>query len=105
MTALAVVVCVALICVTLVILQRGYVPPIEVAIVDDEPALDTVASRMRERVLVTLHSGEAFSGVLWEADARAWVLRNAEAVTHNERLPVDGEVVVLTANIAYANKP
>lgn len=102
---IALVVCVALVCVTAVVLQRGYVPPIEI-VVPEEPPADSVESRMRERLLVTLKSGEAFAGVLWEADERVWVLRSAEAVTANSRpVPVDGELVLLTASIAYANKP
>lgn len=97
---------VAIVCVTVVVLQRGYVPPIEVAVVDDEPAASLLESRLRERVVVTLQSGEAFAGVLFEVDERVWVLRSAEALAANQRpVPVDGEVVVLTENIAYANKP
>jgi hypothetical protein len=67
---------------------------------------DLIESRMRERVVVTLTSGEAFAGVLWEADERAWVLRSAEALGPDKRpIPVDGELIFLTATIAYANKP
>lgn len=100
MTALALIVCVAIVCVTVVVLQRGYVPPVAVVVPDG------VESRMRERVLVTLASGEAFAGVLWEADERVWVLRSAEAVVAGQRsMPVDGELILLTASIAYANKP
>lgn len=67
-----------------------------------------LGSRLRMKVIVTLHSGEAFSGVLWEADERVWVLRNAEAVGIGERgsnVAVDGELVVLAENVAYAQRP
>lgn len=67
-----------------------------------------IESRMRERVIVTLKSGAAFAGVLWEADDRAWVLRNAVAVGaagDESHLDVDGEVVVLAADIAFAQRP
>lgn len=64
--------------------------------------------RLRSRVIVTLHSGESFAGVLVEADERAWVLREATAVGVGERgsdLLVDGEIVVLTENVAFAQRP
>lgn len=104
MIGIALVVCVALVCVTVIVLQRGYVPPIEIA----APLVDVVEERMRERVLVTLVTGEAFAGVLWEADARAWVLRDAVAVgaaNDSTNVSVDGEVVLPAANIAFAQRP
>ena len=64
--------------------------------------------RLRSRVIVTLHSGESFAGVLVEADEQAWVLREAVAVGVGERgadVVVDGEIVVLSDNVAYAQKP
>lgn len=67
-----------------------------------------VARRLRHRVVVTLKSGESFAGVLWEADARCWVLRQAEALGAGDRgtdVVVDGEVLVMVADIAYAQKP
>lgn len=67
-----------------------------------------VGNRVRNRVVVTLKSGDAFTGILWEADDRAWVLRGAEAVGEGENhtdLPVDGEIILMTADIAYAQKP
>lgn len=105
--AVAVVCCVLLVCVTVVVVNERRAPAIVQEPVSDartEPS--SIESRLRERILVTLRSGEAFAGVLWEADDRVWVLRSAEAVNGNQRpVPVDGEVVVLTANVAYANKP
>jgi small nuclear ribonucleoprotein (snRNP)-like protein len=65
-----------------------------------------VRSHLRHRLVVTLKSGEAFDGVLFEADPEAWVLRNANAVGHDGKtLPVDGEVLILTADIAFAQRP
>lgn len=64
--------------------------------------------RLRQRVIVTLHSGESFVGVLFECDERAWVLREAEAIGAGERganLILDGEVVVLSENVAFAQRP
>lgn len=60
---------------------------------------------LRRNVLVTLKSGVAFGGVLFEADSEAFVLRNAALLeaAGNDRVPtpVDGEMVVLRADIAY----
>lgn len=64
--------------------------------------------RLLHRVVVTLKSGQSFEGVLFEADAHAWVLRDASALGVGDKgtnLPVDGEVVVLAAEIAYAQRP
>lgn len=66
-----------------------------------------VKSRLRSRVVVTLKSGESFTGVLFEADRQAWVLREAEVINgvRNGNLPLDGEVVLLVSEIAYAQRP
>jgi len=65
--------------------------------------------RLLKNVIVTLKSGESFQGALWDRDRRAWVLRNAEQLTVVDSRPtataVDGEVVILTENIAYAQRP
>lgn len=64
--------------------------------------------RLKSRVIVTLHSGEAFDGVLWETDRDAWVLKNATALAagpDRSNVPLDGEVVLLTAEISYAQRP
>ena len=65
-------------------------------------------TRRRRRVLVTLHSGEAFDGVLFDADTQALVLRNASQVGVANRgtpVPVDGEVLVLLEDVAYLQLP
>lgn len=67
-----------------------------------------VSERVRSRVLVTLKSGAAFDGVLYAADRRAWVLRNASALGAGDRgetVPVDGEVLILTGDIDFAQRP
>lgn len=62
-----------------------------------------VASRIRTKVLVTLKTSEAFEGVLWDHDRQALVLRNAAiiGVAGDPPAAVDGEVVVLLADVAY----
>lgn len=69
---------------------------------------DVIASRVRSKVIVTLKTGQSFAGVVVEADDQAWVLRSADALggaDDGSDLPVDGEIILLTADIAYAQKP
>ncbi len=70
------------------------------------PAL--VRSRVRSRFVVTLKTGEAFDGVLYAADSQAWVLRGVQALGAGEAgstVPVDGELVILVDDIAFAQRP
>lgn len=67
-----------------------------------------VRARICRRVVVSLKSGEAFSGVLFEADGGALVLRDAAAIAVGENradLPLDGELLVLAADVAYIQVP
>jgi hypothetical protein len=69
---------------------------------------DSVRTRLRSRVVVTLKSGAGFDGVLYAADRTAWVLRNVSALgagDRSENVPVDGEVVILTSDIDFAQRP
>ncbi len=64
--------------------------------------------RRRRQVLVTLKTGEAFSGVLFAVDREAIVLREAVAVAfgpRSENVAVDGEALILRADIAYMQLP
>lgn len=62
----------------------------------------SLSSLERRRTIVTLKSGEAFAGVLYAVDRESLTLRNAELLTAGERaVPVDGEVLVLRADVAY----
>lgn len=65
-------------------------------------------SRLRERFLVTTKDGAAFSGILYASDDKALVLRDAQAVGAGENktdLPLDGEIIVLVADVAYLQRP
>lgn len=65
-------------------------------------------NRWRERIVVTLKSGESFMGVLWSNDSKALVIRQAVAVGAGENrsdLPLDGEVIVLLNDVAYLQRP
>lgn len=67
-----------------------------------------LSSRFRERVVVTTKSGDAFDGILYSADKSALVLRQAAAVGAGENktnLPLDGELIVLLADVAWLQRP
>lgn len=67
-----------------------------------------LARSMRERVVVTLHSGEAFEGVLLVADDRAWELTDAKALRagmNGADVPVDGALVIPVDNVSYSQRP
>lgn len=67
-----------------------------------------VRDRICQRVIVTLKTGEAFEGVLFEADGGALVLRDTAAIGAGENrsdLPIDGELLVLLADVAYIQRP
>jgi len=66
-----------------------------------------VRHRVREDVIVTMRSGEAFRGVLHDVDGRSFVLRDAKALTDASArpVPVDGELVLDRAQIDYMQRP
>lgn len=67
-----------------------------------------VRRRLRSEVIVTLRSGMAFRGVLFEADARSVVLRNAVAIGRTgdgSHIPVDGEVLFARADVEFYQRP
>lgn len=67
-----------------------------------------ITSRLRERVIVTTKTGEAFAGILYSHDDKALVLRETQALGAGERstdLPLDGELIVLLPDVAYIQKP
>lgn len=62
--------------------------------------------RVHQVVIVTLKSGDGYRGVLFESDRHAMVLRNTEALNPDgTRVMVDGELIVLRADIAYLQRP
>jgi small nuclear ribonucleoprotein (snRNP)-like protein len=67
-----------------------------------------ISSRIHDRVIVTLKTGESFSGVLFANDRKALVLRETAALGAGERstnLPLDGEIIVLLSDVAYIQRP
>jgi hypothetical protein len=65
-----------------------------------------VRRRLRDQFVVTLKDGQAFHGVLFEADGRSFVLRDARVVVADgaRHVPVDGELLVARADVAYMQK-
>jgi small nuclear ribonucleoprotein (snRNP)-like protein len=64
--------------------------------------------RHRRTVIVTLKSGHSFRGVLFDSDLAALALRNAEALgagTSAGPVPVDGEVVILSSEVEFIQRP
>ncbi|SDJ07735.1 hypothetical protein SAMN05444157_1615 [Frankineae bacterium MT45] len=65
-----------------------------------------IRKSLRKRYLVTLTSGEAFDGVLVDADDAHIVLVDAESVSpNNDRLKVDGQLWLPRANVTYLQLP
>lgn len=67
-----------------------------------------LSSRLRERFVVTCKSGESFAGILYSIDKAALVLVQAAALGVNEDksdLPLDGELIVLLADVAFLQRP
>lgn len=63
--------------------------------------------RYRSTVIVTLKSGAAFRGVLFDSDGGTVVLRNAEHVDAGASalVAVDGEVLVFRSEIEFLQRP
>lgn len=66
-----------------------------------------VRRRMRDDVIVTLRTGEAFRGILHDADHRSFILRDAKALTDSTArpVPVDGELILDRGQIDYFQRP
>lgn len=64
-------------------------------------------ARERRQTVVTLKGGGTFEGVLYEYDGEALILRNAVAVgeVNAPESPVDGELLVLWADVAFLQLP
>lgn len=67
-----------------------------------------IKNRTFEQVVVTLKTGETFSGLLYEADGGAIVLTKSSAIGAGENrsdVPLDGELLILLPDVAYIQKP
>lgn len=61
--------------------------------------------RTRKKLVMTLKSGETVGGVLVDADRCSFVLRQAQMLGGDVGVPVDGELIVARADVAYIQKP
>lgn len=67
-----------------------------------------LTGHLRERVVVTLKSGDSFNGLLYTHDDRVLELRQAQALGAGEKstdLPLDGTLLVLMADVAFIQIP
>ena len=64
--------------------------------------------RVCDKVVVTLKTGAAFSGVLFKADERSLVLRDTQALgagPAGDHLAVDGELILFRSDIDFLQRP
>lgn len=64
-----------------------------------------VRGRVRRRCLVSCKDGRSFVGVLWAAPRECLVLRQASEIGDDERVAIDGEVVVLRPDVSFVQFP
>lgn len=65
-----------------------------------------VRERLRDDVVVTMKNGEAFRGVLYAADGRSFVLRDAKVLNDTARVvAVDGELILARDQMDYFQRP
>lgn len=92
---------------TIVAVAAVVIAGLVVLIVHHLSAGRLLEDRIRREAVVTLKGGAAFTGVLYEYDARVLILRNAESIgeVNAANAPVDGELLVLWADVAYVQLP
>lgn len=67
---------------------------------------ETLLKRLvRRRCLVSCKDGQTFSGVLWDADRGCIVLKAATVVGDAGSAAVDGEVLILRADVSFIQVP
>lgn len=70
------------------------------------PSPSVLDERMLDYVVLTLKSGTTFGGVLYVEDSGAVVLAKAEQyLPDGARVPADGEIIVLRADVDYIQRP
>lgn len=86
----------------------GLVGSVGVALVWSGARDRLLRRRAKQVVVVTLKSGLAFRGVLFDVDDRSFVLRNAQALEQGPNgvhVPVDGEVFMARSDVEFWQKP
>lgn len=64
--------------------------------------------RLCDKVVVTLKSGSAFGGVLFQVDTRAVILRDTQALgaaPNGDHVAVDGELILFRGDIDFLQRP
>jgi hypothetical protein len=71
------------------------------------PVPSALSRLQREQIVVTMKTGETFSGVLWEETEREIILRAAAGVSmdRGNDIGIDGELLIFVTDIAYVQKP
>lgn len=64
-----------------------------------------IKSHLRQRFVVTLKSGDAFEGLVLDADSRMIVLGDAQTFTADGPAGVDGQLFIERADVAYFQLP
>jgi hypothetical protein len=62
-------------------------------------------SRVKRRALVSCKDGQTFSGVLWSTDRGCLVLKQTSLIGNDAAAAVDGEVLILRADVAFIQFP
>lgn len=56
--------------------------------------------------IVTMKTGQAYRGVLFDHDTRCLILRNTDALDgQGGPIPVDGELLLMWDDVAFMNRP
>lgn len=80
-------------------------PTLKVWLERQRPPADTlIREHLLDRYIVTLLSGESFSGLLAQVDDRTVVLRDVTVMSANNAT-VDGELVLRRDTVAYIQRP
>lgn len=80
------------------------VPTVRVLLERRRPGDVLLREHLLERYVVTIASGETFSGLLAQVDDRTVVLRDVKVLSANDS-PVDGELILRRESIAYLQRP
>ncbi|WP_460406564.1 hypothetical protein [Actinophytocola sediminis] len=65
-----------------------------------------IRQALRERFVITLHSGEAVEGLLWAVDDHTVILADAASLSPlGQRTPIDGWVYLPRTGVAYLQRP
>ncbi len=70
------------------------------------PRSRILRDRERSVFIVTTKTGQAYRGILFDSDHHCLVLRNTEALDGTAGpIPVDGELLLTWADVAFLNRP